>query len=134
MAAWSHLANAALINWVLHDIRKHPDRWAAARDAARDDVREAARAAAWAAAWDTARDTAQEAVWEAVWDAVWEAVRGAARGAARDAARDSVAALVAWDDCQEVLDLPMDAFKFFVEVQDPRAVLLYPLKHIKETS
>lgn len=55
MAKWSHLPNAAHIDWVLQSVKADPGKWAAARDAARG----AARGAAWDAAsaltaWDHA--------------------------------------------------------------------------------
>ena len=73
-----------------------------------------ARAEVWAAAWDAA--------YYAAWDAAWNAARGAAYSAARDAIR----ALVAWDDCSELLDLPPDAVRLLAASGHHPAVLLYP--------
>ena len=55
MAEWSHLPNAAHIDWVLQSVKADPGKWDAARDAAGS----AARVAAWGAAaaltaWDHA--------------------------------------------------------------------------------
>ena len=41
----------------------------------------------------------------------WGAARGAARGAAWDAAWGALAALVAWDDCADLLCLPPDVLR-----------------------
>ncbi len=46
MDKWSHLPNAAHIDWVLQSVKRNPALWSAAWDAARD--------AAWVAAWGAA--------------------------------------------------------------------------------
>ena len=88
--AWAHLPNAKHIDRVLSDVRAHPQRWGAARDAARD------------AAWD------------------------AARGAALDAARGACAALIAWDDAGDLLDLPVDTVRLLAGCGHHSAVLMLP--------
>jgi len=63
VAEWSHLPNAAHIDWVLQSVKADPGKWdaawGAAWDAARDAAGSAARVAAWGAAaaltaWDHA--------------------------------------------------------------------------------
>jgi len=109
VAKWSHLPNAAHIDWVLQSVKADPGKWAAARDAARD--------AAQGAAWDAARDAA------------WDAARGAAWGAARDAARDAVDAFIAWDHAGTVLTMDDEAFGGALAL-DPHMVLLTPARAV----
>ena len=116
--AWAHLPNAARIDQILAHLKQHPDRWDADWDAAWD----AARDAAWVAAWDAARGAA--------WDAAWDAARDAARGSARGAAWGAIAALVAWDDCAHILDMPADAVRLLAAVGHHPAVLLLPALEI----
>ena len=111
--AWAHLRNAAHIDWALADLQAHPDKWVAAQDAALDD---AARVAARVAAWDAALD---------------DAARDAARDAAWDAARDALAALIAWDDCGHLFDMPVDAVKTLAACEHHAAVLLLPAVTIR---
>ena len=123
---WAHLPNAERIDQILAHLKQHPDRWTAAWDAARD--------AAWVAARDAARDAARGAAWYAAWHAAraaaMDAARGAAWGAARDAAwyaaRVALAALIAWDDCAPILDMPADAVRLLAAVGHHPAVLLLP--------
>jgi len=124
--AWAHLPNAALIDWVLADVRRRPEVWVAAWDAALDAAWAAARVAARAAARDAARAAARAAAQVAARDAA----RVAALDAAWDAAWDITLALITWDDAQFVLDLSPDAFRLLLAVGEPRAVLLAPLHHI----
>jgi hypothetical protein len=120
--AWSHLPNAAHIDRMLAHLKAHPDRWVAARDAARGAARDAAYDAAWGAArgaaWVAARGAARDAAGDAAWDA--------ARVAAWDATRAAIAALIAWDDCAGILDMPADAVKFLAANGHHPAVLLLP--------
>ena len=112
MKPWSDLPNAAHIDRVLTHLREHPECWGAARDAA--------RGAAWGAAWGVARSAA--------WDAARGAAWGAARDAAWDAAGNAIAALVAWDDCADLLCLPPDVLRARINLvgNDHAAALLLP--------
>ena len=105
---WAHLPNAVHIDRILASVKENPEKWDAERSAACD----AAHTAAWNAAWDAARGAAYNAAWDAAQDA------------ARDAARDAVAALIAWDDCAYMLDMPEDALKVLRAVGSQPAVLL----------
>jgi hypothetical protein len=62
------------------------------------------------------------------WRAAWDAARNAARAAARDAARgalwDAIAALIAWDDCAYMLELPEDELKILRAAGNEQAILL----------
>ena len=104
MKPWSDLPNAAHIDRVLTHLREHPECWDAARDAAWD--------AAKGAAWGAARDAARDATW----------------GAARNATWGALAALVAWDDCADLLCLPPDVLRARINLvgNDHAAALLLP--------
>lgn len=102
MTAWSHLPNAQHIDRVMASVRAEPEKWSAALDAS----------------WD--------ASWDAAWRASWDAARGVARAAARAAARDALLALVAWDDCAYLLDLPAGAVRRIASTGNHAAVLLLP--------
>ena len=132
MTAWSDLPNAARIDRVLTHLREHPERWAAAKDAAKDAAWDAAKDAARGAAGGAAGGAARGAAWDAARGAAWDAARGAAGGAAWGAApgnaRDALAALVAWDDCADLLCLPPDVLRARINLvgNDHAAALLLP--------
>ena len=112
--AWAHLPNAEHIDRVLASLKAHPDKW------------EAAQIAAWSAAQIAARGAA------------WSAAQIAARGAAWGAALiewNAIAALIAWDDCAYMLELPEDTLKVLRAVGNEQALLLFgAAKVLKETS
>ena len=117
MKEWSHLPNARHIDWVLKSLKENPEFWVAAWDAARDAARSAAWVAARAEVWDAACD--------AVWDAAWDA--------ARAAAWDVIAALIAYDDCDQFLNMSYEKLKVWAVLsEDPRAILLLPMIYVKE--
>ena len=50
-----------------------------------------------------------------------------------DAARDAISALVAYDDCDQFLNMPYEKLKVWTVLsEDPRAVLLLPMVYVKE--
>ena len=129
--AWAHLPNAAHVDRVLASLKKNPKRWSTAPGLTADAVWDAAWEAAWDAAGNAARGTVRNAAWDAAWDAAWVA----ARGTVRDAARDAVLALIAWDDCAYILELPEDALKVLRAVGNEQAILLSAAANIlRETS
>ena len=101
MAEWSHLPNAAHLDWMLQSVKQNPALWIAARDAAGS----AARDDAWDAAWSAARDDARDAAWVVM------------------------AALTAWDHAGPVLHMSDEAFAGALAL-DPHMVLLEPARHI----
>ena len=131
---WAQLPNAAHIDRVLADLSARPRVWSAALGAARDAARGTERGDAWAAALDAARSNAQAAdwdvtysiAWNATYSAAWGADQGDTRYAARYAALDAIRALIAWDDCSGLLDLPPDAVRLLAASGHYPAVLLYP--------
>ena len=141
--AWAHLPNAAHVDRILASLKKNPEKWSTAWDVAGSAAGYEARDAAWDAAGNAARGTAWEAAWDTAWEAAWDTagnaargtVRDAARAAARDAAWVAVLALVAWDDCAYILELPEDALKVLRAVGNEQAILLSVAANIlKETS
>ena len=118
--AWAHLPNAKHIDRILASLEAHPKKW----DTARGGAYDAAHTAAWNAAYTAARSEA--------WDAARSAARSAARTAAYTAAYTvaytvawgAIVALVAWDDCAYMLDMPEDALKVLRAVGSQPAVLL----------
>jgi len=121
MNAWDHLPNAHHIDCVLASLTTHTEIWAATRAAAYS----AAYSAAWDAAWETARSAAWDAAWEAAWRAAKGATRAATRAAAYDAARNVLLALIAYDDCADLLDMPSEQLKTWALLaEQPAAVLL----------
>jgi len=129
--AWAHLPNAVHIDRVLASLKAHPDKWEAAQTAARGP----AWSAAWDAAWDAARGTAWTEAWDAARGTAWGTARGTARGAARGAAWGAITALIAWDDCAYMLELPEDTLKVLRAVGNEQALLLSAAaKVLRETS
>jgi hypothetical protein len=117
--AWSHLPNAAHIDRVIASVKTHPEAWAEAWNAAWDQARVAARVAARDAAWDAA--------WHATWDQARFAARDAAYNAALKSAYDTIAALIAYDDCAQYLDMPSDKLEVWAILSENlAAVLLLP--------
>jgi len=137
--AWAHLPNAAHIDRVLASLEKNPEKWSTARGLTADAAWDGAREAAWDVAGSAAGYEARGAVWDAVRDAARGAVQGAAWDAARKAAwgaaRDAILALVAWDDCAYMLELPEDVLKVLRAVGNEQAILLSAAAHaLRETS
>jgi len=122
--AWAHLPNAAHVDRVLASMKKNPEKWSAAWHAAGN----AAGGAAWDAAWGAVRG----AVRGAAWDAAWNAARDESRDKARNAAWGAVIALIAWDDCAYMLELPEDALKVLRAVGNEQAILLSVAANILE--
>jgi hypothetical protein len=131
--AWTHLPNAHHIDWVLASLKETPKLWDAARDAARDAAWDEARAAAMSAARDAVWDAARGAAWAEAWAEAWDTARDAARAAARAAARSVISALVAYDDCDQFLNMPYEKLKVWTVLsEDLRAVLLLPMVYVRE--
>ena len=125
--AWAHLPNATHIDRVLAARQAHPDEWTPAWQVAWYE--------AWDAAWDAAKYTIREKArvraggkeYGPLWDAP---IRSASGGA--------VMALIAWDDCAYMLDLPEDTLSELRAVGNQPALLLSVaasvLNLLKETS
>ena len=121
MNAWDHLPNAKHIDWVLASVKQYPDIW----DAAHSETWGAARIAAQNAALDAALRAAWSAARHAAWDATWNA--------AIDAAWDAFLALIAYDDCATLLDMPSEQLKTWALLtEQPTAILLLPAVIVRE--
>ena len=121
--AWAHLPNAAHIDRVLASMKKNPEKWSTARGLTAD------------AAWDGAREAAWDVAGSAALDAVRDAARDAVRNTAWYTSWDAILALVAWDDCAYMLELPEDALKVLRAVGNEQAILLSVAANIlRETS
>ena len=126
MSEWSHLPNAAHIDWVIQDwsirdVKENPSDW----DAAWDDVaRDADWYAAYIAAWNAARDAAYLAARDAAWFA--------ARNAAWDAARDAIKALIAYDHAGALFDIPVEQVRVQAYLGQPAAILMLPACQVRD--
>ena len=133
MSAWSHLPNAAHIDWVFQTLRSHPEVWIIADSAWWSSAGGAAYATAYDAAWDMASDEVRFANRHVAWDAAWDSARGGPRDAAWDSARDAILALIAYDDASKYLDMTTDQLKVWIALSsEPGAVLVLPMIHVKE--
>ena len=121
--AWAHLPNAKHIDRILVSLAAHPDKWEAAQTETQTETQTAAWTAAWDAAYIEARNAARTVAQTAAWSASWTSARGA------------ISALIAWDDCAYMLELPEDALKLLRAVGNEQALLLSAAaKILKETS
>ena len=129
--AWAHLPNAAHLDRVLASVKKNPEKWSAAWYAAGN----AAGGAAWDAAWGAVRGAVRGAAWDAARAAAGNAAGNAAWDATRGAAWGAAIALIAWDDCAYMLELPEDVLKLLRAVGNEQAILLSVAAHaLRETS
>jgi hypothetical protein len=103
MNVWGDLPNAKHIDFVIESVKKYPDQWAAA----------------YGAAYDAARDAARDAAWGEAYDAAW--------GEAYDAACYAILSLVAYDDCEQYLDMSYNELLFMAKLTElPATILLLP--------
>ena len=136
---WSHLPNAAHIDWVISDLGdNHNDWYAAHRGAARDAAYEAAYQAAYYAArgavyeaargavYEAARDAAQDAARNAAWWAASDAARNAAWRVARNADYHACLALIAYDHAGALFDRPLEQVRVMAYLGQPAAILMLP--------
>ena len=127
MSPWSHLPNAVHIDRILKLSRDHVDIWNAAW--------ETTLTATWGKSWYAAR----HAAWDKAYAAAYYAARHAAWAAARNivwdnilkeesrANRDAIAALIAWDDSAQFLDMTSDELEVWARLSNnPAAILMLP--------
>jgi hypothetical protein len=120
---WSHLPNAEHIDWVLETLANDSVMW----EVAWDDK--------WLFAWDAAENAAQNASlsslktaeWHAAWRAGWDAVEGDEWRAVWG----SIAALIAWDNSAELLDMLVEEVEALANEGNHAAVLLLPAVIVK---
>ena len=123
--AWADLPNEKHVDRILADLKKNPEKWAAARDAAWAAARNTARVAAWDAAYDAARTDARGAAWDAAYDAARTDARDAVWYAAWYAGWGAISALIAYDDCAYLLDEKPEHVKMLGLLGNEKAILLY---------
>ena len=116
---WSELPNACHIDWVIKSVKENPLLWCWDNETW---VESGVLAAVWSearnAAWNMARD---EAHYEAQ-DAALEAT-----------ARTAVLALVAYDDCDQYLNMGYEKLLVYAKLSEkPQAILLLPMVYVKE--
>ena len=125
--AWAHLPNAEHIDRVLASLKAHPDKWEAAQTGT--------QTATYIEAWNAMSAASRTAAYIEARNAAYIEARNAAYIEARNAARGAIAALIAWDDCAYMLELPEDALKLLRAVGNEQALLLLgAAKILKETS
>ena len=120
---WASLPNAHHIDWVLKSVKENRQLW----------IQEV---------WGVVCSAA----WSMGMDAVWSAARNAARNMARDeshdaahdaaleaAARTVVLALVAYDDCDQYLNMGYEKLLMYAKLSEkPQAIMLLPMVYVKE--
>jgi hypothetical protein len=120
MNTWSDLPNAQHIDRVLASLKEHPEIWA---EAGGTDRSAAFRNTAWVAICDSARSD----VWNETRLAARDAARLATPDAAWGAAWDAFLALVAYDDCDQYLNMTSEELKVWsLLTEQPAAMLLLP--------
>jgi hypothetical protein len=120
MSEWSDLPNAKHIDRVLASLKEHPEIWgeaggtdrsAAFRHTVWVAICVSARSEVWNEARLAARDVARLATPDAAWGAAW----------------DAILALVAYDDCDQYLNLPSEQLRAWsLLTEQPAAMLLLP--------
>ena len=116
MSEWSDLPNAQHIDRVLASVKAHPEIWRAAFDPA------------WVAFYSVAHDVANDEIYNAARGTTWYATRQAVRhDAAFDVTWGAIKALIAYDDCDQYLNMPSDKLRVWAYLSEhPAAVLLLP--------
>ena len=118
MSEWSHLPNAAHIDWVIQTLGSHPEVW----DSVSGSVNIAAHNAAYIVISRADRFTAYDA---ACRDALWRVYKSTDCGATYDTVRGSLIALLAYDDSAKYLGMTPDQLKMWAILsEEPAAILL----------
>ena len=133
MSAWSVLPNAAHIDRILESLKTHPDIWAAVysvdQAVSLHNARYDALNVIQSLTLDAAQHFVRNAAWQEARDAALDAVWGApgTPQKAFDAGRAAIAALIAWDDSSQFLELSSDKLEVWARISDdPRAILMLP--------
>lgn len=128
---WSVLPNAAHIDSILESLKTHPEIW--------DSTENETLIVALDAALNAARTAALNAARDASWGSAAYSARAEARYATRyvgqnaGGALSAIAALVAWDDSAQFLEMDGDALEVYAKLSDdPRAILMLPAVHAFE--
>ena len=126
MSEWAHLPNARHIDWVIDSITQHAEIWAETYDSNWNVGRVAAYNSAYDMTWDAARYV-RLAVHVAVRLAAGYGCEIGVRIAARYSGEGATLALIAYDDCATLLDMPSEKLRAWALLSEqPAAVLLLP--------
>jgi hypothetical protein len=130
MTAWSDLPNASHIDWVIASVNQHSEIWEKAWRAAwsitESSTRLTALIAGRVAIQDSIRDSYRIAAWSAAYGL---GMRPAGRQLpeAYYSARDAILALIAYNDCANLLDMSSEQLlAWALLTEQPEAVLLLP--------
>jgi hypothetical protein len=128
MSAWSHLPNAAHIDWVLVTAQMHPELWTTAWNLAQDATKDASRPLIAdenrIEAWNSARDIARVIIGNA--NTAWYSTMILAnRYAISHPVWDAIIVLIGYDDCEQYLSMSSEELQAWALVtQHPAAVFL----------
>jgi hypothetical protein len=147
---WSDLPNAHHIDWVLGSLKENSQTWAkiwavvretvpsTTRKAARDEAWRLARDATWrsavvAASVVVAGDEAYSAAKETAWAVLRRSIASGGAYDAIHATGDPLLALVAYDDCDQYLDMGYVKLRTYATLSErPQALLLLPMAYVRE--
>jgi hypothetical protein len=110
MRSWKDLPNARHIDWVIASVKQHPKIWAPTSLVGPIEARNTAYIAAWSSgrAW--------------MWDTAVTSMAPAPL-----LASDAILAIISYDDCAHLLDMPSEQLKtWIVLTEHPAAALLLP--------
>ena len=123
MPAWSHSPNAQLIDQVLTDLVTYHTQFVAAGSGLNGTNQ-------WNESWDTARNVVGDEAWHEVYHA---AMRAALWIGASNVAAGAMLALIAYDDAEQYLSMPLEKLKFWAALSHvPAAILLQPYMGARE--
>lgn len=136
---WSHLPNAAYIDWAISSLASDPYIWSCRKS---DDWTEEHMSAwdrdwdtAWNEAWLVVLDKNREIIWHRVTDEAYQVAEPSRRHwqhdnswiNAWDAFRSMILALLAYDDCTTYLKLSLDKLNMLYQLNEqPACLLLQP--------
>lgn len=135
MSAWNHLPNAALIDRILEDLSKHPWMWAKAfmldcdkhvhflagqkaRELIKAVNRVEIRSILYDKSWEIASLDIESGNWTEIGAPAW------------DASREAINAVLAWDDCGEILSMPFEQIQTLAVLGHNPSILLLPAARV----
>ena len=132
MIEWSHLPNSHHIDWVIESVKQNPKLWREAWREARAPARHAAFGIVWDRANDMTKTTVKDAAYAAT-DTRWLKAYAARWNAAREVASDALLTLVAYDDCDQYLNMGYEKLLMYAKLSEkPQAILLLPMVYVRE--
>ena len=126
---WAELPNSHHIDWVIASLKTNPKIWTEAQAAvARVGARDA----------DAVAELVAQALVEIAMHGMlrysaWESARDAAMNARLDVPLDVLTALIAYDDCDQYLNMSYEKLQVYASLSEkPQAVLLLPIVYVRE--